>query len=198
MCYIGRMGKRGNRSRNRRSGKKGNNTNRNESERAPQNGKKRRKSIPFDPEKHFLPNPVPERTYAPCPVSGEEIDDIFTAIADPQTGRPAKFDSVLEKIAATETLQEDERIAYIGRGAFGIVAMEKGENNRPHLVVRKRIEYEPSSDAQGWRKELSPGISRDYTPQPQPLSELYSREELQAFPRFESPVAGSIPRNGHQ
>ncbi len=198
MCYIGGMGKRGNRSRNRRSGKRGNNTNGNNNERAPQNSGKRRKSIPFDPEKHFLPDPIPERTYDLCPVSGEEIDDIFTAIADPQTGRPAKFDSVLEKIAATETLKDDERIAYIGRGAFGIVAMEKGDNNRPHLVVRKRIEYEPSSDAQGWRKELSPGISRDYKPQPQPLSELYSHEEIRAFPRFESPVAGSVPRNGQK
>lgn len=188
------MGKRGNRSRNRRSGKR-DNTKQDGQERSNRGGK-RRKSIPFDPEKHFLPEPIPERDYDPCPVSGEEIDDIVTAITDPTTGRPSRFDSVIEKLAARETLKEDERIAYIGRGTFGIVAMEKGENNRPHLVVRKRIEYETGgNESAEWRKELSPGISRDYIPHPQPLSELYSHEELRSFPRFESPVTGSVNRN---
>ncbi|MFP4152625.1 MAG: hypothetical protein ACOC2V_01880 [Alkalispirochaeta sp.] len=200
------MGKRGNRSRNRRFGRRDGggrdgNTRENSpgrgSERSGKGGgsQKRRRSIPFDPEKHFLPDPVPEREYDPCPVSGEEIDDIFTAITDPQTGRPSRFDSVLEKLAAREELKEDERIAYIGRGAFGIVAMEKGENGRPRLVVRKRIEYETGQDTQPWRRELSPGISRDYVPKPEPLSELYSHDELRSFPRFESPIPGSSNRN---
>jgi len=187
------MAKRGNRSRNRRSGKNvktGKNQNR-------QGGnRKKGRSIPFDPEKHFLPDPVPERDYDPCVVSGEEIDDIYTAIADPATGKPARFDKVVERISGSEDLAEGERVAYIGRGVFGIVKMERDENDRPRLVVRKRIEYEHSGDNQDWRKELSPGISRDYVPHPRPLSELYTPEELRQFPRFDSPTT-SFPGRGN-
>lgn len=190
------MGKRNNRSRNKRSGKRDQNSNQNQnSGRAnTKQGGKRKRTIPFDPDKHFLPDPIPERDYEPCVVSGEEIDDIFTAIADPQTGKPARFDKVIEKIAAMETLKEDERIAYIGRGCFGVVAMEKGENNRPRLVVRKRIEYEMGNVGPEWRKELSPGISRDYPPRPEPLADLYSIEEIRGFPRFDSPISGGTAR----
>jgi hypothetical protein len=202
------MGKRGNRSRNRRSGKNtgsgqgkpkgGEGTPRtsqsNQTGRGGQDRKKRR-TVPFDPEKHYLPDPVPEREYEPCVVSGEEIDDIYTAISDPNTGKPARFDKVIARIAATETLEEGERIAYIGKGAFGIVKMEQEGSDRPHLVVRKRIEYESGGDSQEWRKELSPGISRDYVPKPRPLSELYSQEDLREFPRFDSPSSSFTTRN---
>lgn len=190
------MGKRGNRSRNRKSGKRDqrNDQNRNNRQNSQRSGETRKRSIPFDPEKHFLPDPIPEREYDPCAVSGEEIDDIFTAIADPQSGKPARFDKVIEKLSAMETLKDDERIAYIGRGCFGVIAMEKDGNNRPHLVVRKRIEYEMGNDGPDWRKELSPGISRDYRPKPEPLSDLYSSDEIRAFPRFDSPISGGTSR----
>ncbi len=133
-----------------------------------------------------MPAPVPEREYESCPLSGEEIDDIVTAIAEPYSGRPARFDRVIEKIRASEEIGEEERLAYLGKGAFGIVSIQKGENGRPELFVRKRIQYEDSHEKYSWRRELAPGISRDYIPHPEPLSELYSREELEQFPRFDA------------
>ncbi len=148
--------------------------------------KKKKRRTPFDPAIHLLPDPIPEREREPCPISGEPIDDILTAITHPASGRPARFDAVIGKIAEHEQLEADERIAYIGRGNFGIVKMEKDEYGQPLLVVRKRIVYEEGGDKKDWRRELAPGISRDYPPEPRPLSELYSSEELSSFPRFDA------------
>jgi hypothetical protein len=157
--------------------------------------KKKRKRAPFDPDKHLLPNPVPDRAHEPCPISGEPIDDILTAITHPASGKPARFDAVLRSIEERESLGRDERIAYIGKGMFGVIAMEENADGRQELVVKKRIPYEDGHDKQDWRRELAPGISRDYPPEPRPLSELYSSEELSSFPRFEAGGSMHISRN---
>lgn len=143
-----------------------------------------------------MPSPIPVREYEACPISGEEIESILTAIADPRTGKPARFDKVIETLCRGETLSEDERFAYLGRGVFGIVSIQKGENGRPELTVRKRIQYEDHHEKYAWRRELAPGISRDYRPDPQPLSELYSSEEISSFPRFDSgPSSAYVSRS---
>jgi hypothetical protein len=200
------MGKRGNRSRRRgqsdqnragqgraerdqpaqdRSGQDRSGRNRSNRKRSPSQQKK--KSIPFDPEKHYLPDTPPEREYAPCELSGEAIDDIVTAIAHPRSGKPVRFDSVLKTLLdqEREELAEDERLAYLGRGTFGIIKIVRNASNRPELVVRKYFHYEDTHDRQGWRRELAPGISRDYVPDPQPLADLYTSQEISSFPRFE-------------
>jgi len=148
--------------------------------------KKKKRRIAFDPEIHVLPDPVPEREHEPCPISGEPIEDILTAITHPASGKPARFDAVITSLAEREQLEEDERIAYIGKGVFGIIKMQRDSGGHQELVVRKRIPYEDGHDKQTWRRELAPGISRDYPPEPRPLSELYSSEELSAFPRFDA------------
>jgi len=122
-----------------------------------------------------MPPTVPKREYEPCPISGEPISNIYTAIADPVSGRPANFDSVIARIAESEELAENERVVYMGRGSFGILVDEKGK--KPRYYVRKRIQFEDEHETYNWRKELSPGISRDYVPSPQPLSELYDEAE---------------------
>lgn len=195
------MGKRNNRSRGRnRSG----NRNKGEDQRqilfgreAPSTAGRppRRKRGPLDPDIHFLPDPLPEREYDACPLSGEKIDDIVNAIAEPYSGKPARFDRVLESIREKETVGEDERLVYLGRGAFGIISIRRGESGRPELFVRKRIQYEDSHEKYAWRRELAPGISRDYVPSPQPLSELYTREELSAFPRFDASGSAYVSRS---
>lgn len=152
--------------------------------------RKKKRRVEFDPAIHLLPDPIPEREHEPCPISGEPIDDILTAITHPASGKPARFDAVIASLAEREQLEPDERIAYIGKGTFGIIKITKNDNGRSELTVRKRIPYEEGHDKQDWRRELAPGISRDYPPQPQPLSELYSSEELSAFPRFEA--GGSV------
>jgi hypothetical protein len=129
----------------------------------------------FDPEKHFMPPPVPRREYDPDPISGEPISDILTAVTDPETGKPANFDSVVRRLEEQEELAENERIVYVGRGAFGVLVDQKG--TQPRYYIRKRIQVEDEHEKYSWRRELAPGISRDYTPEPQPLSDLYDEAE---------------------
>mgnify|MGYP006304579993 CR=1 FL=1 len=124
-----------------------------------------------------MPAPVPNRDYETCPISGEPITDIYTAITDPETGRPANFDSVIQRLTEQEDLAPNERICYLGRGSFGVLVDQKGK--KPRYYVRKRIQYEDEYEKREWRRELSPGISRDYTPSPQPLSELYDEAEAE-------------------
>ncbi len=130
----------------------------------------RRRSV-FDPEKHFMPPPVPKREYEPDPLTGEPVSDILSAVADPESGKPANFDSIIRRLEEQETLGENERIVYVGRGAFGVLVDDKGR--KPRFFIRKRIQIEDEFQKYEWRRELSPGISRDYSPQPQPLSELH-------------------------
>lgn len=129
----------------------------------------------FDPAKHFMPPPIPQREYEPCPLSGEPVKNVLTAIADPETGRPANFDSVLHRLGESEELRPNEQICYLGRGSFGILVDQKGK--RPRYFVRKRFQFEDEHEKYPWRRELSPGISRDYVPAPQRLSELYDEAE---------------------
>ncbi|MFP4066177.1 MAG: hypothetical protein ACLFRR_08815 [Spirochaetaceae bacterium] len=135
------------------------------------------------PAKYYMPEPPPKREYPPCPISGEPIDDPYSAVEDPNTGQPARLDSVIRKLSKSESLGPNEYIAYIGQGAFGVVE-ERKESGKKRVIIKRRIEYETGRTVQDWRKELSPGISRDYTPDPQPLSSLYSEEEQRSFPRF--------------
>ena len=141
-----------------------------------------------------MPAPVPEREYEACPVSGEKIEDIYSAIAEPHSGKPARFDRVVERLRAAEEIGEDEQLVYLGRGAFGVVTLEPDNDGRTQLVVHKRFQYEDHHERYQWRRELSPGISRDYVPHPEPISELYSREEIQQFPRFDASTAAHLSR----
>lgn len=136
----------------------------------------------LDPEKHYLPE-RPDRDLDPCVLSGLPIDSPFTAIADPATGRPSRFEHVFEMLRQRVTVGPDERFAYLGRGAFGVVKVER-VNGRPTLVVRDRIQYEDSHGKEEWRQKLAPGISRDYRPAPEPIYELYTPDEIATFPRF--------------
>ena len=144
---------------------------------------KRNRDRQDNPAKYYMPEPPPKREYPPCPISGETIDDPYSAVEDPETGQPARLDSVVKKLTESEELGPNERIAYIGRGAFGVVE-ERKENGKKQVVIKRRIEYETGRNVQDWRKELSPGISRDYVPEPEPLTELYSEEEQHKFPKF--------------
>ncbi|TVR32776.1 MAG: hypothetical protein EA404_06675 [Spirochaetaceae bacterium] len=159
-----------------------------------QGGRSRRSNkSTFDPNKAWMPEPPPHRDYPPCPVSGEPIDDIYSAIADPRSGEPTRLDSVIDKLSEQEQLAEGERICYIGEGQFGVVRDIK-RNGKNTVEIVRRIPYEDRHARHPWRKELSPGISRDYVPQPPPIDELYSAEEERLFPRFGRGGSGYMPR----
>jgi hypothetical protein len=140
-----------------------------------------------------MPEPPAHREYPPCPISGEPIDDIYSAIADPRSGEPSNLDSVINKLMELEPLEPEERICYIGEGQFGVI-QEVKRNGKNVMEIKRRIPYEDRHDKHQWRKELSPGISRDYIPHPPPITELYSAEEQRTFPRFGRIGTGYTPR----
>ncbi len=89
-----------------------------------------------------------------CPVCGEPLTDVAGAMTDRESGAPAHFDCIIRKIGSAESLGDNEKIAYIGQGRFGILYFENPRDQR-HFKIRKIIEWEPR-DARGeWRDELS-------------------------------------------
>lgn len=88
--------------------------------------------------------------------------DIHSAIAFAPSNQPAHFDCVVKRIAESESLAEGERVCYLGNGSFGIVVEERGNSQAgSRYTIRKRIQFEDKDMVFDWRKELSPGISRD-------------------------------------
>ena len=134
-----------------------------------------------NPHTPFIP--PPKREYDPCPLSGQVIDNIYLAISDPESGKPARFDKVLEHLRKREEIQKGQQLVYIGAGNFGIVENTSKKGKR-RIELIKKIPYEDSYQKKQWRRELSPGVSRDYVPSPEPLDSLYTLEELKSFPKL--------------
>lgn len=142
----------------------------------------------------FTPPKPPKREYAPDPVNGKPIENIFLAFDHRDAHVPINFDTALEQVKATEHLGPGEFVCYIGQGNFAVYH-EREENGRKILEQRKKIPFEDHHEKPQWRRELSPGISKDYLPQPKVLSELYTPEELHAFPRLGTGSGIYLPRN---
>ena len=113
-----------------------------------------------DEVKYRMPPPPPRRDYGACPICSQPMRDINSAIAFPPSNEPAHFECVLRNIAATEDLAQGERVCYLGNGSFGIIA-DKSKAGESRYVIRKRIQFEDAEGELPWRKELSPGISRE-------------------------------------
>lgn len=89
-----------------------------------------------------------------CPKCGQLITDIASSITDKTSGQPAHFDCVFEEVQKTETVGENEKIAYIGQGRFGVLYFENPRDQR-HFTIKKIIEYESREEKAEWRSEIS-------------------------------------------
>lgn len=89
-----------------------------------------------------------------CPICGESITDISSCLADKKSGEPAHFDCVMNEVSKGETLSENEKIAYIGQGRFGILYYENPRDQR-HFTIKKIIEWEERDSKPAWRDEIS-------------------------------------------
>ena len=59
-----------------------------------------------------------------CPLCGKDIEEMASAVVDKASGKPAHFDCILDQLQKTETLGENEKIAYIGQGRFALLRYE--------------------------------------------------------------------------
>ena len=88
-----------------------------------------------------------------CPVCGKPITDIFAAIAWKENSEPAHFECVMKWLGDAEKIAEDERLVYIGNGAFGVVPATAAPGQK--FVIKRMIQYEGKEKKPEWRKELS-------------------------------------------
>ena len=110
-----------------------------------------------------VPAPEPAAAAVPaddpraCPLCGERVDDLYTAIAYGERMAPAHFDCIVSLLGEREELEEGARLCYLGGGSFGIVqthsAARPGDRGGT-LLIRKRIEVEERDSAPAWREEL--------------------------------------------
>lgn len=89
-----------------------------------------------------------------CPKCGQLITDISSALVDKTTGNPAHFDCIFAEVEKSETLGQNEKIAYIGQGRFGVLYYENIRDQR-HFQIKKIIEWENKDNPVEWREEIS-------------------------------------------
>lgn len=96
-----------------------------------------------------LPRPEP----IDCPICQKPIYDLSTAMAEKESGSPAHFDCILQRLTEAESLGPSEKIVYVGGGVFGVI--EYAEKTETRFTVKRRIRYEEEGKKQDWRKALS-------------------------------------------
>jgi len=94
-----------------------------------------------------------------CPKCGQVILDVASAMADKTSGAPVHFECVLAEVEKGENLQQNEKIAYIGQGRFGVLYYENIRDQK-HFQIKKIIEWEDKEKSSEWREELSSVYSK--------------------------------------
>ncbi len=89
-----------------------------------------------------------------CPMCGQPITDVSSAIADKATGTPAHFDCVLGEISKNEKVKANERLTYIGQGRFAVLSFENPRDMR-HFKIERIIEWEERNKSFDWRTEMA-------------------------------------------
>jgi hypothetical protein len=102
--------------------------------------------------------PEEEREMPTCPLCGKPIYDLATALGSSrEQPEPAHFDCVIERVAASESLAANEKLVYLGSGAFGVVQFK--DKNESVFTVLRRVQWEKEGEKKDWRKGLSSKIS---------------------------------------
>lgn len=89
-----------------------------------------------------------------CPKCGKPLTDIASAMTDKTSGEPVHFECALEQVSGSESLAQNEKIAYIGQGRFAVLSYENIRDQR-HFHIKKIIEWEGRDSKPEWRNEMS-------------------------------------------
>jgi hypothetical protein len=86
-------------------------------------------------------------------VCGKQLRELSSALTHRVARQPAHFECVMRELRDTNDIAPQERICYLGGGAFGILEFHpSGGSNR--FVIRKRIQYEEKETPHEWKKPL--------------------------------------------
>ncbi len=89
-----------------------------------------------------------------CEYCARPIHELSSALIDKKTGGAIHFDCVLSKLNETETLEEGQKITYIGQGKFAVIFFENPHDLRKFTIVRT-IEWEDHDATSEWRDEIA-------------------------------------------
>jgi hypothetical protein len=87
-----------------------------------------------------------------CPLCSKPIFDLSSALAGRVEGIPVHFDCALAQAGTGENLEPNERVAYIGRGAFAVI--EYKDKSLTTFVIKRRIQWEKEGAKFDWRKSI--------------------------------------------
>ena len=121
-------------------------------------GKERQGFRERDRQKEQRDEPLFKRENLPelsCVICEKSIRNVHAAMSF--QGNVIHFDCAIEKIQREEPLKPDERICYLGAGAFGIVTFRQG--NQGKFTVKKRIQFEEKDQKAEWRKAIGKIVS---------------------------------------
>lgn len=89
-----------------------------------------------------------------CPKCNQVIQDVASALSDKTSGAPIHFECAIGEVEKSEKLGQNEKIAYIGQGRFGVLYFENPRDQR-HFTIKKIIEWENRETKSEWRNEYS-------------------------------------------
>lgn len=107
----------------------------------------------------FRRNRTEDRPKPICPLCGQKINMLSTAISVTENQVPGHFECVIRYIAETENPKANEKIVYLGKGEFGIVKFTGGGKDSK-FKIRKRITFEKSDEPIAWRREISKNLKQ--------------------------------------
>jgi hypothetical protein len=84
-----------------------------------------------------------------CPICNQAVRELASALTHRETNKPAHFDCIMHELRESNELGPQEKICYLGGGAFGILEYRQGK-----FAIKKRIQYEEKDAAQEWKKPL--------------------------------------------
>lgn len=93
-----------------------------------------------------------------CAKCGKPIKDISAALANKTDGSPVHFDCVLQFLQASEPLQANETITYIGQGRFAVIKYASMVIMKEFTIVRI-IEWEDKNQRAAWRGKIADRFS---------------------------------------
>lgn len=80
-------------------------------------------------------------TYEKCVICDKDIYQPLYAMKDKETGKNAHFECIQKIVLKDEKLRNNEKLYYLGGGAFGIVR-EKRIRGKLRFTIIKRLQYE--------------------------------------------------------
>lgn len=98
--------------------------------------------------------PSTPRICPDCPVCGKPVRELPSALTHRPTGSPAHFECILKELRDANELAPQEKLCYLGGGAFGILQFRQA-GGTTRFTIRKRIPYEEKDTPQEWKKSLA-------------------------------------------